>query len=215
MVFFLPWSINQADLPGQRAGGLDANLHVGEHEADTLVVVDGLPKRRAFAGILDGFVQRTAGHAGGGGGDGRAALVKDLHADHETVAFVPEQVLGRYFHVLKEDLAGLGCMLAQLLQRLACADAGEVALDDKATHAAVARGRVGLGEDREVAGDGTIGDPCLGAVKDVLVSLAHGRGLDAGHVRTCIGLGHTVGHDLAFLRQAGEVLFLLLLVGGD
>jgi hypothetical protein len=173
------------------------------------------PKAVTLAGVLHRLVQRAAGDAGGGGRDGRAALVEDLHADHEAVAFAGQQVLRRHFHVLEEDLAGLGRVLAELLQRLAGADAGPTALDDEAAHPAVAGAGVGLGKDGEIAGHRPVGDPGLGAVEDEGVTLAHRGGLDAGHIGAGVRLGHAVGHDLAAFGEAREVLLLLRIAAGD
>ena len=174
-----------------------------------------MPKACALAGIPDGLVQRAARDAGRGGGHGRAALVEDLHADHEAVALVAEQVLDRHLDVLEEDLARLGGMLAHLLQRLAGADAGPVTLHDEAAHALVTIAGLVLAKTVKYEATGPSVIQVFVAIEDVMVAPADGGGLDAGDVGACVGLGHAVGDDLAVFGQLGEVARLLLLVGSN
>ena len=108
------------------ASGLNSNRHVRQHEADALKVGDWLAERSSLAGIGYGLVKGPARHPDCGYGNARPASVEGLHADFETVAFFHQAIACRHFDIIEEDLAGLGGVLAHLLERLADADAGPV-----------------------------------------------------------------------------------------
>jgi hypothetical protein len=62
-----------------------------------------------------------------------------------------------------------------------------------------------------VFGDGRHGDKALGAVEDIGITVLESLGLEGSRVRTGIGLGQGEGDDVAAVRDAGEVFFLLLI----
>ena len=118
-------------------------------------------------------------------------------------------------HVLQHDLAGPGGVLPHLRDRLAARDARPVALHDERADPPVPRLGIGLGEDHEEAGNRRVGDPGLGAVEDVLIALAHGRGEDAGHIGAGGRLGQAVGRQLPAVGQPGQVALLLVVAAGQ
>ncbi len=172
----------------------------------------GLPKAFARPSIPGRLFESAAGHPHRGRRHHRAGTVEDLHGYHEAIAFVAQQVLARYPHVLEKHLAGPRGMLPHFADRLAGAYARRAALHDENAHALVAGLRVGLGKYTEEARHRRVGDPRLRAVDDVFLAVATGCGEDAGHVGAGCRLGEAIGSQMAAVRQPGQVASLLLVV---
>ena len=85
--------------------------------------------------------------------------------------------------------------------------AGRALLDEVAADLAVLAAR----PEHDDVGDRAVADPALGAVEDVLVAIAHGRGLQQQRVRAVLGLGERESSDRIDLCQRREPLRLLLL----
>src|SRR5207248_6385384 len=65
--------------PDQAAGSLDLGRHVGEHEADGLVLDDGAPELLALLGVLEGELESGSRDAQRLGGHDRASALERLH----------------------------------------------------------------------------------------------------------------------------------------
>ncbi len=117
-----------------------------------------------------------------------------------------------HVHVVEEQLGGVLGVLAELVQVAPAGEPGHAALDDQQRHAAVALRGVGLdGGDDQVRVD-PVGDEGLGAVDDVVVTVADGGGGHRRQVRADPGLGHADRGDQLAGDDAGQPA-LLLLVG--
>jgi hypothetical protein len=68
------------------AGGVDGGGHVGEQEAQPLVVDDLLAEGAALVGVVDGGVQRGLREAGGDGRDAQAPGVERGERDGQALA---------------------------------------------------------------------------------------------------------------------------------
>ncbi len=89
------------------------------------------------------------------------------------------------------QLARVLCVLADLVQRLPAREAVEpLGLHHQQREAARARVSVRAHDEAEEARVQAVRDERLGAVDDVVVAVAHGRGRDAAQVRSGSGLGH-------------------------
>ena len=173
----------------EQAGGVDAGGHVGEAEADGLVLADRLAERVSGLGVLDGVLEGGAGDADRGGGQVDAGLVEGVHEAVEALALLAQQAVGRDRAVLQEHLGVDDGALAHLAHRLAEADAGVGLLDHEGGDALGAGAGSDGREDHVVLGDAAVRDPGLLAVQDVLIAGAHGGGGHGGRVGADAGLG--------------------------
>src|SRR5688572_29169440 len=92
-------------------------------------------ERLALPGVADAGVAAGAYEAGGAGGHGEPALVEREHRDLEPLTFASHQVLGRHFHVVQLEEAGVAREDAPLLRERAAREPRESALDDERAHA--------------------------------------------------------------------------------
>ena len=100
----------------------------------------------------------------------------------------PTRFVGRDPVAGVRHLDGLDAAVAELADVVADRDALEarsgLLLDDERGDALL-----GPGDERHQTGPLTVGDPCLRAVDDVLVAVAHGLARDVARVAAGIGLG--------------------------
>src|SRR6185503_8504594 len=85
----------------------------------------------ALLGVLRAGVTAGADEAGRTGGDGVAPLVEREHRDLEALARLAEHVLGRHFHVVHLEVAGVAREDAPLLLERPARETLERALDDE------------------------------------------------------------------------------------
>ena len=87
-----------------------------------------------------------------------------------------DEVIGRNAIILEDQLGGIDCLVAELLQLAAHPQAGLLRSDEQA-HAFVARLGLGIGlhQEREAGAFHAVGDPGLGAVDHIVVGLAARR----------------------------------------
>ena len=90
-------------------------------------------------------------------------------------------------------------------------EAGKALLDEEGRDAARAGGGIGLGVDHQGLGDGTVGDPHLGAVEDVTVAALVGARRHGDDVGAGAGLGHGERADMLAGDQLRQVCALLRL----
>ena len=131
------------------------------------------PKASRVAGVFQaGFVGRL-GNAQRLGGNADAPGVQHGHGDLETFAFFPQAVGNRRAVIFEDDLAGGRGADAQLGLLLAAHKAGPAGIDHEGGDAPVLLLRVGHGEQHQVIGHRTAGDPGFAPVDDVIVAIAH------------------------------------------
>ncbi len=130
----------------------------------------------------------------------------------EPGALLAEPVGHRHPDVGEHELGGVLGVQTHLPQLAAALEAGHAALEHQQRQPPV---RVVAGADRgdDQVGVDAVGDERLGAVDDVVVTLAHGPGGDAGQVGAGAGLGHRDGGDGLAGHHAGEPAALLVVVG--
>ena len=116
----------------------------------------------------------------------------------------PSRQLSGHAHVVEEDLGGVRCADAVLLELRALAQSGRVRRHDERRLTARAERRIDGRDDDVHVGDATVRDPCLLAVEDPLVLrlVVDGARLHAGDVGTGIGLGDAERAELHLLRGA-------------
>ncbi len=124
------------------------------------------------------------------GGENHALIVEPAHQHGDAAVQRPEHVLLRHRAILEHQFAGVGTAHAQLVELLSRGISLEVLFDDEGGDALCARLRIRLGVDHKNIRLRTIGDPHLGAVKDINVTALHRAGAHGNHVGTCSRLGH-------------------------
>jgi len=117
--------------------------------------------------------------------------------------------------ILEVDEDGIGSALPHHVFLLADFDAVGIGGHDKAGDAFVAAARIGGGEEGEVTGVGTTGDPRLGAIDDVVIPLQFGGGTQAGGITARIRLGEAVGSSAMLFGEHAEPLLLLFFGATD
>jgi len=141
----------------------------------------------------------------------RRVVVQAAHQHFDAAVEHAEDVVLRHFHVIEEQLAGVGAAHAELVELVTAAEAFPVALDDERRDAVGAFLQVGLGVDHVGAGVGAVGDPGLAAVEHVVVAALVGAQFHRDHVGAGIRLAHGQGADVFAadqLRQVLEFLFM-------
>ena len=111
--------LHLAGVPDHEIGGADLGCHIGELEADSLILVDGLAESGALLGILDSLVHGVLHETIGDGADGHTGAVQSLHRDHKTSALGADAVFCRDVDVVKAEFTGAGAAHTHLLLKLA------------------------------------------------------------------------------------------------
>src|SRR4051794_1408419 len=205
--------------PDEQAGGVDLELHVGEHEGDRLVLDDLLAELLALLGVVERELVGGAGDAERLGADGRPAGLEGLHGGLRTallaladagealveLLLAAEQGAARDAAVVEVHVGGVRGAQAVLLDLGALLDAARLVLgDDERGVAARAELAVDRRDDHVDVGDAAVGRPRLLAVDDpvagALVEL--GGGADAGHVGAGVRLGRAERGDLRIVLRA-------------
>src|SRR3954451_1731192 len=120
---------------GQRAGGLDLGLHVGELVGDRLEARDRAAEGAALLGVAGGDVERGLRDADRLRGDPDAPAVERRQRDAHAGAGRAERLARR---VLEGEVGGRGAVEAELLLLAGDAEAGRAAADDVGRDLAVA-----------------------------------------------------------------------------
>ena len=200
----------------EQPGGVVVGDHLGDHLLHELVLADGLPEGLALPGVADRRVEAGPDETGGPGRHRVTAVLEREHGDPESLALLPEAVLGRDLDAVHREAARVAGQDPPLLLDRVGAEALEAPLHDEGAEAAVVAPLllllVGPGEDDEMVGHVGEADPDLLAVQHVPVALADRGRLDAHRVASRVGLGEAIGGYLLPPRLGGEVS-LLLLVG--
>src|SRR5690606_29371945 len=122
----------------------------------------------------------------------RDEVLRDLH---EAGVLFPDQVLRRDAAVVERQLRGVRRQPAHLLQLAADGEPGRALLDDQQRDAVRPwfTGADSRGDEVRAHAGGDVG---LGAVDDVVVAVAAGRGAEVGHVGPAIWFGDGQRADL-------------------
>ncbi|MNR31451.1 hypothetical protein D3C85_1489630 [compost metagenome] len=119
----------------------------------------------------------------------------------KTTTFLAEQGIGGQFDVVEVQAADLRRALPHLVFFGAFGDARQMTIDDKNTHATLARCRVGACQHERQVGHRRVVNPQLRAVEQPAVLGANRRGADTGHIRTGFSLGDAVRRMLLCAQQ--------------
>ena len=192
----------------------DVDVRARNRKLHALVLADGSPEHDALVDVLADLVDEPVAVADAFGGDQRALGVQAIEDVLEALAFFADQILGRDFEVLEEQLIGL--VVDHVLDRLhdhALLD-GVLDVDQEDRHALgffrdLGKGRGARQQDHQV-GMLHARDPHLLPVDHIAVALAHGRRLDFGGVGAGGGLGH--GHRLQAQFAAGDARQVMALL---
>ena len=195
-----------------QARRLDPRRHVGQLVLHRLEIPDGAAERRALLGIAHRLLHGRLGQAERLAADADAPRVQGDHGALEPLAFATQEVLLRHPAVVQDHLARGHTLDPHQVLLGAGREAGRPLLHQEQRDALVSFAFVhGRHDDGQIGQHGT-GDEPLGAVQDVAIPLELGRGLDAGHIRACAGLG--LGDDANLLaRRHRRQVFLLLGLG--
>ena len=193
-------------------GGVDGGGHVGEEEAEALVVDDLAAERGSFVCVVDGGVECCLCEAGGDGRDAESAGIQCGEGDLESLALGAESTSLLDEGVVVVRRGGGDRREAHLLLGFAEREAGGVAGDEEARDALGAF--VCAGEQVVDIRDATVGDPRLGAGDGVSALGGRSFAVECGGVGSCLRLRQAVRADQPALQQIREPL-LLLLVGAE
>ena len=117
-------------------GGVGVGAAVGQHALDQLELADGLAELLALDRVADAFLHQALAHAAGQRGQVDAAAVEHLHGGLEAPSGdAADDAGGRRLHVVEDDVAGHGALLAHLLVELAEADAQGTGRQDEGADA--------------------------------------------------------------------------------
>ncbi len=155
-----------------------------------LEAADGLTECLPFPAVVQGPGQSLVG-AGHRGHRHREPLLGEVaHELGEARSLLAQTVGHRHPHVGEEELGGVLGVQTDLVEVATPFEALHAALEDQQAHALVALGGVGLDRDDHQVCVDPVGDEGLGAVHDVVVSVAHRARAHGGQVRTHGGFGH-------------------------
>ena len=176
---------------------LDQRLVAGHHLGGQLL--DAL---HALLGVADA-------------GDARALVAEQELGAVPAAVLLADQVLDRHLDLVEEHLVHLMPAVHGLDR--AHGDAGRLHVDQQERDAELLLGRgVRAAEAEDPVGVLRQRGPGLLAVDDVVVALAHRRGLEAGEVGAGAGLGEALAPPVVQRRHARqEALLLLLGAEGD
>ncbi len=146
-----------------------------------LVVEDALAEGLPLARVLDGLVDQPVQAAQRAGGAPQALFLELHHLEGEAQALLADEVTFRHAHVVEEQLRGVAAVHADLVDLLA-RDAGRVHRHHDQALVLVRRAVAGVGQQAAPVGLHAVGDPHLGAVDHVVVTVAARAGLHRGHV---------------------------------
>src|SRR5690606_13632062 len=125
--------------------------------------------------------------------DRETTTVEHLHRGGKALADVllaADDSADWHAHILEDDIAGVGALLAHLAILLAERDAGKVRIDQKRADARRGAGlQIRAGKDGEDARLRCVGDEALGAVEYELIPFTPRRGAQRARVGTSFRLG--------------------------
>ena len=190
--------------------------HPGNFLLYGTILINLVSELRPLSGMVHSFCDHCPHCARQSSTHAKPSIVQDLHGHLETVAFSSEHVLHGDGDVFEVDLGRVGALDSHLLLGRSVCDAAEFALDNKGGDLVSLRagGGIlygGLGEHGEDLGDSSVGDPDLGAVHDVVLSVRgkFGPGLDGSSIGARSGLRESESGKLLTGSQLGKVLLFL------
>ncbi len=199
-------------MPDQLACGFELRGAFGQTETHRLVVEDGGAKAFALLGIVDGDIERAAGHAQALRGDADAPAFQAAQCDAIAFAFFANQVLSRDAAVVEVDLCGVAGVLPQLVFQARHHIARGVGGHEEGAHAFFACTLVGHGDDNGHVTILATRDELLDAVDDVAVAVFHRRRAQRRRIAAHMRLGQAERAQHFAARQRFEPLLLLLRV---
>ncbi len=144
------------------------------------------------------------------GGAGALVLEQELGVG-PAAALDADQVAHRHLDVLEVHLVDLGAAVDRLDRAHRDPRRAHVGQDERDAFLLLG-GRVGPRQHEDPVGPLRRGDPRLGAVDDVRVTLAHGTGRERGEVGAGAGLGVALAPELLAREDLGQVARALLVV---
>ncbi len=169
----------------EQARRLDVGCHIRQLHLDGLVLSDWFAKAGTLLRVADGLVESGLRHANGARGHVDAPDLQAAHGLFEALALsAAQQVRRRDTHSLEDQFRRLHALVAKFLEAAARAQPRRSLFHEEDAHAAMGGlclhvGARQHGEDAAVDG---VRDPELGAVEDVVVTLARRRHLDGLHI---------------------------------
>ncbi|PBJ22064.1 hypothetical protein BSG18_27920 [Pseudomonas ogarae] len=190
----------------------DLGRHVCQAERHGLVLDDRLAETGAFPGIVPGRLERRAGHAHRLRRDAHAPAFQVRQGDLVTLALLTQAIAHRHLHILEEDLAGVGGVLAEFVFDPGHAVARRIGRHDERTDATLAGARIGHRKHNHHSGVLPGRDELLATVEHVMITLQPRPRLEAAGVRTGLGLGQGKGAKHRATGQGSEEFRLLFIV---
>jgi len=191
------------------AVGLERGVHVSHLALHELEVADGLTELLAVTHVRESNIHSSLHDTEGTRSKNETLRIEAGHEDLGTLTLLTEDVLSGDLAVLEDELGGVGAAHTELIKVGAVGETLHAALDDEGGDTLGASVGVGLGVHNEGVGVGTVSDPHLVTVEDVLVTLLAGVETKGNDIGTGVGLRHSEGTDLMAGDEVREVLSLL------
>ena len=120
-----------------------------------------------------------------------------------------DQPVGGNAAILENQLAGRGCPNTELFFLLSEGKPRISLFDHEKASAPRPLGPVGYGQDRINFRLAPVGDPLLGTVEDIVVSVFYRRGPDSGNIASRPGFGKPEGGQPLAARRSGADISVL------
>ncbi len=191
---------------------VDPRRHVGEFEGDRLVLEDRLAELLALFRVIARRLVGRPRHADRLRGDADAPALEIGERDLQAHAFRAEPIGDGHAHVLEDEGAGVGGMLAELQLHPLDAEAGRIRRHDEGRQPGLPLVGIGHREDDRDLRVLPRGDELLGAVDDVMIALAPRARADRGGVGARVRLGQAEAADPLAARHGLQIFLTLRVV---
>ena len=171
---------------------------------------DGLAELHPLAGIFHRNVQCSLAQTHPQGTDTRSRHIKSFHSDDKTHAFPANESVCGDAAIVEKELPGGRGPETHLFFLLAEGKARISFLNNKRACSPGTFGPICHGDDCINLGLSSVGDPLLGSVENIMVTITLGSGLNAPCVTAGIGLCYPKCRQLFAAGDGREILLFLL-----
>ncbi|MNJ51031.1 hypothetical protein D3C77_463240 [compost metagenome] len=189
-----------------------ASGHVSQAEGHSLVLDQGLAKALPFAGVVSGHLKSGACHPDRLRSDTDTATFEVGQGDFVAFALLAQAVGQRHAHIVKDDLAGIGSVLAEFVLDPGDLIAGGIGRNDKSADAALAGTRISNSENDHYPGILPGSDELLAAIEHIVVAVTARTGLQAAGIGARLGFGQGKGTEHLTTGKRGKKLLLLRVI---
>src|SRR5690606_33012554 len=189
--------------------GIERRVDVRQLALDQLELADALTELPPLPDVGQGQIEAGLHDAHRAGGQHHPLVVEAAHQHPNPAIDLAQHVLHGYGYIIEEQGTGVGAAHAQLVQVDTAAETGALALDDDGGGAPATACGCGPGADRQYVDIGTVGDPHLAAIEQIVIAAPFGAQAHADHIGAGLRLAHGQGADMFAADQLRQVTGLL------